>query len=46
LNRACRRWRAPRRPGPQWAYEIWHDGFRFIYRRDGERVRAFSAARR
>jgi bifunctional non-homologous end joining protein LigD len=26
--------------GPQWAYEIKHDGFRFIC--DGERVRVFS----
>ena len=24
--------------GPQWAYEIKHDGFRFICHRDGERV--------
>jgi bifunctional non-homologous end joining protein LigD len=28
--------------GSQWAYEIKHDGFRFICRRDGERVRVFS----
>lgn len=28
--------------GPQWAYEIKHDGFRFICRRDGDRVRIFS----
>jgi bifunctional non-homologous end joining protein LigD len=28
--------------GPQWAYEITHDGFRFICRRDGDRVRVFS----
>jgi bifunctional non-homologous end joining protein LigD len=28
--------------GPQWAYEIKHDGFRFICRCDGERVRVFS----
>jgi hypothetical protein len=28
--------------GPQWAYEIKHDGFRFICHRDGERVRVFS----
>jgi bifunctional non-homologous end joining protein LigD len=28
--------------GPQCAYEIKHDGFRFICRRDGERVRLFS----
>ena len=28
--------------GPQWAYEIKHDGYRFICRRDGERVRVFS----
>jgi ATP-dependent DNA ligase len=28
--------------GPQWAYEIKHDGFRFICRRDGDRLRVFS----
>ena len=28
--------------GPQWVYEIKHDGFRFICRRDGDRVRVFS----
>jgi ATP-dependent DNA ligase len=28
--------------GDGWAYEIKHDGFRFICRRDGDRVRAFS----
>jgi bifunctional non-homologous end joining protein LigD len=28
--------------GPQWAYEIKHDGFRFICRREGESVRVFS----
>jgi bifunctional non-homologous end joining protein LigD len=28
--------------GPQWAYEIKHDGYRFISRRDGDRVRVFS----
>ena len=28
--------------GPNWAYEIKHDGFRFICRRDGDRVRVFS----
>jgi len=28
--------------GPKWAYEIKHDGFRFIARRDGDRVRVFS----
>jgi bifunctional non-homologous end joining protein LigD len=28
--------------GPQWAYEIKHDGFRLICRRDGDRVRVFS----
>jgi bifunctional non-homologous end joining protein LigD len=28
--------------GPQWAYEIKHDGFRLICHRDGERVRVFS----
>jgi bifunctional non-homologous end joining protein LigD len=27
---------------PQWAYEIKHGGFRFICRRDGDRVRVFS----
>ena len=27
---------------PQWAYEIKHDGFRFICHREGERVRVFS----
>jgi bifunctional non-homologous end joining protein LigD len=28
--------------GPRWVYEIKHDGFRFICRRDGDRVRVFS----
>jgi ATP-dependent DNA ligase len=28
--------------GPQWAYEIKHDGYRFICRRDGDRARVFS----
>ena len=28
--------------GSQWANEIKHDGFRFICRRDGDRVRVFS----
>jgi bifunctional non-homologous end joining protein LigD len=28
--------------GAQWAYEIKHDGFRFICRREGERVQVFS----
>jgi len=28
--------------GPQWVYEIKHDGFRFICRRDGDCVRVFS----
>ena len=28
--------------GPQWAFEIKHDGYRFICRRDGNRVRVFS----
>jgi bifunctional non-homologous end joining protein LigD len=28
--------------GPQWAFEIKHDGFRFICLRHGKRVRAFS----
>ena len=31
--------------GPQWAYEIKHDGFRFICRRDGDRVRVYSRNR-
>ena len=29
--------------GPAWAYEIKHDGFRFICRRNGDRVRVFTA---
>ena len=28
--------------GPQWVHEIKHDGFRFICRREGDRVRVFS----
>ena len=28
--------------GPPWVHEIKHDGFRFICRRDGDRVRVFS----
>jgi bifunctional non-homologous end joining protein LigD len=28
--------------GPRWAFEIKHDGFRFIARRDDDRVRVFS----
>jgi bifunctional non-homologous end joining protein LigD len=28
--------------GPQWVHEIKHDGFRFICRRDADRVRVFS----
>ena len=28
--------------GPQWVHEIKHDGFRFICRREGNRVRVFS----
>jgi hypothetical protein len=28
--------------GPKWAYEIKHDGFRFICRREGDQVRVFS----
>jgi bifunctional non-homologous end joining protein LigD len=28
--------------GPLWAFEVKHDGFRFIARRDGDRVRVFS----
>ena len=27
--------------GPQWVHEIKHDGFRFICRREGDRVRVF-----
>jgi bifunctional non-homologous end joining protein LigD len=27
---------------PQWVYETKHDGYRFICRRDGDRVRVFS----
>ncbi len=28
--------------GPQWAHEIKHDGYRFICRRAGDRIRAFT----
>jgi bifunctional non-homologous end joining protein LigD len=28
--------------GPRWAYEIKHDGYRFICRREGNRIRVFS----
>ena len=28
--------------GPHWAYEIKHDGVRFIARRDGDRLRLLS----
>ena len=28
--------------GPQWVYEIKHDGFRFVCRREGDWVRVFS----
>jgi ATP dependent DNA ligase-like protein len=28
--------------GPRWAFEVKHDGFRFIARRDGDRVWVFS----
>jgi hypothetical protein len=28
--------------GPQWAHEIKHDGYRFICRREGNRIRVFS----
>ena len=31
--------------GAGWAYEIKHDGFRFICQRDGDCVRLFSAKR-
>jgi bifunctional non-homologous end joining protein LigD len=30
------------RDGPQWVHEIKHDGYRFICRRDGDRVRLFT----
>jgi hypothetical protein len=30
------------RSGPQWVYEIKHDGFRFVCWRAGDRVRVFS----
>jgi bifunctional non-homologous end joining protein LigD len=35
-----------RKPCPQWAHEIKHDGYRFICRRDGDRVRVFSRSAR
>ena len=28
--------------GPQWVHEIKHDGYRFVVRREGDRVRAFT----
>jgi bifunctional non-homologous end joining protein LigD len=28
--------------GPVWAFELKHDGYRFVARRDGKRVRVFS----
>ena len=28
--------------GSRWAFELKHDGYRFIARRDGDRVRVFS----
>jgi bifunctional non-homologous end joining protein LigD len=28
--------------GPHWAFEVKHDGFRFVCRRDGNRMRVFS----
>jgi bifunctional non-homologous end joining protein LigD len=28
--------------GSRWAFDVKHDGFRFIARRDGDRVRVFS----
>jgi bifunctional non-homologous end joining protein LigD len=31
--------------GSQWAYEIKHDGFCFICRREGDHVRVFSRRR-
>ena len=30
--------------GPQWAYEIKHDGYRFIVRKEGDQVRVLSRA--
>jgi len=30
--------------GPQWAYEIKHDGYRFILRKDGDQARVLSRA--
>jgi bifunctional non-homologous end joining protein LigD len=35
---------AAKRPpaGPQWVYEIKHDGYRLIVRKTGERVRIFT----
>ena len=38
MNRACRPWPTPCRT----AFEVKHDGFRVIPRRDGDRVRVFS----
>jgi len=32
--------------GARWAFEVKHDGFRFIARRDGDRVRVFSRHRK
>jgi ATP-dependent DNA ligase len=32
--------------GPQWVHEIKHDGFRFICRREGNRIRVFSRRER
>jgi bifunctional non-homologous end joining protein LigD len=28
--------------GPQWAHEVKHDGFHFIVRREGDKVRVFA----
>ena len=39
----CLATKADRVPaGSVWAHEIKHDGYRFICRRDGDRVRVFS----
>jgi ATP-dependent DNA ligase len=38
LNLSCR----PTSDGPGWSFEIKHDGFRIVPRKDGERVRLWS----
>jgi hypothetical protein len=32
--------------GPRWAFEVKHDGYRFIARRDGDRVRVLFGGHR